>query len=317
MTAVARLRHFERLCAEAAEAMNGSCDAAIVHNSMYVAAPPILRKLSIPSVYFCYEYPRHIYESDLIRRTGSPVLEILLSPLTAAERKMDRESVAAAGSIVCLSGYMAGRIREIYGREAAVVRPGVDTRFFCPSGPKGGGGGYALSVGALWPFKGHDFALRAAALAGMKHLVIVADREFPGYRRSLRKLSEKLRVETLILQSLSDTELRQVYRDAAVVICGQAREPYGMVPLEAAACGRPVVAVEEGGLPENLLSGETGYVVPRDPEAAARKISLLAANPSEASAMGMAGRTFVLARRRREEAADALYHLVCDQLRID
>jgi glycosyltransferase involved in cell wall biosynthesis len=314
---MARLRRFQRLCAQIAAEISSTSDAAIVHNSMYVAAPPVLGNLAVPSIYFCYEYPRHIYEPELIRRTGSPLLEALLAPLSAMEKKIDMRAALAADSIVCLSSYMAGRIREIYGRDASVVRPGMNLRFFCPLPSGGGGGGYVLSVGALWPFKGHDFVLKAAALAGVRSLVIVADREFPGYRRRLRRLAALLGVKTLILQGLSDVELRQVYRDASVVVCGQFREPYGLVPLEAAACGRPVVAVDDGGLPENLVAGETGFVVPRDPAAAAEHISKLVSDPAGASAMGIAGRTFVLARRRREDAAEALFQLVCRQLKIE
>jgi glycosyltransferase involved in cell wall biosynthesis len=291
--------------------MSSGCDAALVHNSMYVAAPPVLCSLGIPSLYYCYEYPRHIYEPGLIRRTGSVLAESLLAPLAAMEKKIDMRSALAAGSIACLSSYMAGRIREIYGRDADVIRPGIDARFFCPS-TRGGGGGYALSVGALWPFKGHEFVLRAASLAGVRDVLIVADREFPGYRGRLRRLSASLGVRMLILRNLSDPELRQVYRDAAVVVCGQACEPYGLVPLEAAACGRPVVAVDEGGLPENVLSGETGFVVSRDPAAAAERIAGLVSRKRDADSMGLAGRTFVLARRRMEDAADALYNRICD-----
>lgn len=314
--ALSRLGKFRALCSRIAATMNAEADAALVHNSMYVAAPPLLARLSVPSVYFCYEYPRHIYERSLIRRTGSPLLEALLAPLSAMEKRIDRESTAAAGSVACLSAYMAGRIKAIYGLRAEVIRPGVDSRFFCPSG-RGGGGGYALSVGALWPFKGHEFVAAAVAAAGLRDLVIVADRELPGYRRRLRSLCGSLGVRALILGGLTDRELREVYRNAVVVVCGQAMEPYGMVPLEAAACGRPVVAADEGGLPENVLDAETGFVVPRDVSEAGDRIARLAGDPRGADAMGAAGRAFVLARRRREDAAEALYRIICGTAGIE
>ncbi|MGZ6864072.1 MAG: glycosyltransferase family 4 protein, partial [Blastococcus sp.] len=71
-------------------------------------------------------------------------------------------------------------------------------------------------------------------------------------------------------------------------------EGLGMVFLEAAACGRPVVAGTSGGAPEAVREGETGFVVePRSPEAVATAITTLLDDPEKAAAMGRAGRAWV------------------------
>ncbi|MDP1007632.1 hypothetical protein, partial [Klebsiella pneumoniae] len=82
-----------------------------------------------------------------------------------------------AQRVAAFSPYMAGRISDIYGITADTVYPGVDSTFFTPE-PGWSSGKHLLSGGALWPFKGHDLAVRAAALrpSGTRPpLVIAAD----------------------------------------------------------------------------------------------------------------------------------------------
>jgi glycosyltransferase involved in cell wall biosynthesis len=303
---IRRLGAFEEVCrAAAAEIDSFEPGRVLVNNSMYVAAPPILGMLGSSSVYFCFEYPRHIYEPELVSRTGHRLTEALLAPLVRIEKRIDHESAVSAGSVATLSDYMAGRIEAIYGRRARVARPGIDTTFFSPSGASGGGG-YALSVGALWPFKGHEFCLRASAAAGVREVLITGDRAFPGYERRLVRVAAGLGTRLTIMAGVSDTELRELYRNASVVVCGQHSEPYGLVPLEAMSCGAPVVAVAEGGFPESIEDGVTGMLVPRDVGAAAAAIAGLAGDAVRRAALGRAAREFVRANRTVEQGAAAL-----------
>lgn len=303
---IRRLRAFESLCTRIAGAIDSSGPSCtLVHNSMFVAAPPLLRHLSTPSVYFCYEFPRHIYERDVIRRAGHRILEAALKPLERLEASLDREAVLSAGRIVTLSSYMAGRLRDIYGVDAKVVRPGVDGTFFHPA-ENSSDGGYALSVGALWPYKGHSLALRAAAAAGLREFVIVADREYPGFRRSLERAAGESGIRLLILRGIDYRELRALYRSAAVVLCCQRMEPYGLVPLEAMACGRPVVAVREGGFPENVSDGATGLLVDRNVDSVAGAISGIVGDVRMSRSLGACGRDFVISSRTVSSAVDAL-----------
>ncbi|NLP05418.1 glycosyltransferase family 4 protein [Candidatus Fermentibacteria bacterium] len=300
-----RLKRLELLCRRAAELMDDAgCGPALICNSMYVAAPPILRFLRRRSAYYCFEYPRHIFEPRLVKRTRGRLSEAILAPLARMEREMDRSSALAAGLVIALSEYMAGRIADIYGIKARVVRPGVDSYFFTPSN-RPGGGGFALSVGALWPFKGHDFAIRAAAGAGLRSIVVTADREFPGYCAVLEKTAADSGIGLTVFSGLSDLELRELYRACSVVICGQHMEPYGMVPLEAMACGRPVVAVAEGGFVENIEHGVTGFLTPREPDAAA-EIVAKAVEAGRWSGVGGAAREFVERERSLEAGAAGL-----------
>jgi hypothetical protein len=147
----ARLHAFDRLCLRIAEEINSTSDIALVHNSMFVAAPPILKYLTVPSIYFCYEFPRHIYEKELIRRTSNGFFKLLLSPLRGMESKIDKESAAGADGIVTLSSWMKSRITDIYGLDSSIVMPGVDTDFFRFE-KNTVRKHMILSIGALWPF---------------------------------------------------------------------------------------------------------------------------------------------------------------------
>ena len=257
-----RLLSFKSVCRKAADIMNKEADAALVHNTMPVAAPPVFQYLAIPSIYFCYEYPRHIYEKDIISRTGSRSGDLALKPLEITEKKMDYRSAKAAGRILTFSSYMRQSVKSIYGLDSSIVRPGVDSSFFTPA-QTGKKGNFVLSVGALWPFKGHETAIRI--LSGIPpssrpSLKILGDREFPGYSDELLSLAGSIGVKVSIARQVTNERLRELYRQASLVLCCQRREPYGLVPLEAMACGTPVLAISEGGYVDNIVHEETGLL---------------------------------------------------------
>jgi glycosyltransferase involved in cell wall biosynthesis len=302
---------FEVLCRRIASAMEEEgCRCALIHPSTIVAAPHLLRFLQIPTLYYCHEYPRYLYEEGMLK-TPNRLSELLMAPLLAMEKRQDRENVRSSTILVSNSEYMAPRLRDIYGREPVVVRPGVDTGTFCPSGS--GGEGYVLSVGAISPFKGHDLAIRALGLIEGRSrppLVIVGDRSTGGYSGRLMALAAESGVDVRLCVGIGMEELVARYRSASVVVCGQRREPYGLVLLEAMACGRPVVAVSEGGFTENVEDGSTGLLVPRDPRAVAHAVSRLLADPALAARMGSAARRFVERERTVESMIAGMKHLL-------
>jgi len=91
----------------------------------------------------------------------------------------------------------------------------------------------------------------------------------------------------------SDKELAKLYSSAKVVVCLANNEPFGLIPLEAMACGVPVIAVNEGGYKESIIDGKTGYLVPRDPKALAQKLEFLLANEKIRTKMGKNARLHI------------------------
>ena len=115
-------------------------------------------------------------------------------------------------------------------------------------------------VSALVPYKHIELAMDACALAGIPLRIV-------GSGPERAALERRARGNCQFLGRLSDADIRDLYRRAAVVIL-PGEEDFGIVPLEAQACGRPVVALGLGGARETVVNGETGFLVD-EPSAAA------------------------------------------------
>jgi glycosyltransferase involved in cell wall biosynthesis len=176
--------------------------------------------------------------------------------------RWDRDTAGRADRYVAISHYVAGRIRRYYNREATVVYPPVDTDYFSPATmtPPAAGNRYALVVSALVPYKRVAVAIEACRLARVP-LKIVGD----GPERA--RLERAATGDVLFLGRRSDADVRDLYRGAAVTLL-PGEEDFGIVPVEAQACGSPVVALGRGGALETVVADETGILVD-DPSAPA------------------------------------------------
>ena len=171
-----------------------------------------------------------------------------------------------------------------------------------------------LSVGRLVPRKGVDLVVRAIALLRERgvedvELEVVGTSGVgepdPEIQR-LAALSEELGVtEQVHLRGrVPREEIPSLIRSADVVACTPWYEPFGIVPLESMACGRPVVAAAVGGLADSVVDGVTGLLVPpRDPAAIADALATLLADETLRRRMGAAGRERVEARYAWERVA--------------
>jgi glycosyltransferase involved in cell wall biosynthesis len=308
----AKLAAFHRLCRRISREMSSSgCSAVLLHPSMILYAPPLLRMAESPRIFYCHEFPRHLYEKGATK-TPNRFTEVLIKPLLALERRLDYANARSADFHVCNSRYISESVERIYGRKTVIIRPGVDSTVFTP-GPAPASGGFVLSVGAMTPLKGHDLVIRALSLIPVHlrpPLVVAADRGRSNYAEYLEALACKFGVGLTILRGFSQSKMIESYRSAALVVCAQKAEPYGLVPLEAMACSRPVVAVDEGGFPENIRNGETGFIVARDPAAISTAIAGILSDPALARSLGDAGRQFALAERSVAAHGEAVASLI-------
>jgi glycosyltransferase involved in cell wall biosynthesis len=269
-TAVQRARllwQLPRYGRELAAAIDeGGHDVVFCHPSFLVQAPEVLPYLLTPALYYAPEPLRALYEpAPRFGRDQSIRAWLVrhgLDPYERRRKALDARHIRAARHVVTHSRFTAAALNSIYGVESDVVQLGVDAATFTPSND--GRERFVLAVGAMHPLKGHQFVIEALATLTppRPRLVVVGDRGAAGPQ--LSELARARGVELDIRRGVPLAHVVDLYRKAGVVACGQIREPFGLITLEAMAAGAPVVAVREGGLEETVDDGRTGLLVPRD-----------------------------------------------------
>ena len=215
-----------------------------------------------------------------------------------------------AERIVCISRYTEKRLRAP-SSPSVVVNPGVDIVRFCPGTPSGAAasveGRVILSVGAVKPRKGYDVVIEALArldaALDAKLFIIGSEDSHPNYAASLRRLAARLGVGERVhfLGVISEDDVIDWYRRADGFILnatnrGDHFEGFGLVLLEANACGTPVVTCRDSGAEDIVVPGENGELVNQnDPASTARALAILLQDRARAREMAECG-----LRRARE-----------------
>ncbi|GHE07797.1 glycosyltransferase [Klenkia taihuensis] len=198
-------------------------------------------------------------------------------------------------------------------RKVTVVPSGVDTGAFTPDGPRvpRAGRPRLLVVGRLVPRKGLGDVLTALAdvpgaelvvLGGPAAEVLAADPAAAQVQAAAaaRGVADRVR----LVGRGGREEVAAWVRSADVVVCAPWYEPFGIVPLEAMACGVPVVGTGVGGLTDTVVDGGTGLLVPpRDPAALAAALRTLLTDPALGRRLGAAGRERVVTTYDWQEVA--------------
>jgi glycosyltransferase involved in cell wall biosynthesis len=197
-------------------------------------------------VCFIHTVSRFVF--DYQRYLGGFGVATIARPLVDRLIRWDLDAAMRPTRYVANSRVVAGRIASYYGRDADVLHSPVDIeRFHVGSGR----GGYFFIASRLLPYKRVDLAIDAAQRAGVKLLVA-------GTGPAERALRERAAgTTTEMLGFVSDGEVDALLGDAiAAILPGE--EDLGLVPLEAAAAGRPAIAFRGGGALETVVDGVTG-----------------------------------------------------------
>lgn len=201
----------------------------------------------------------------------------------------------------------------------SVVPCGVDTSLFTPDGPaeertrrvrilsasrlvRRKGVGTTIAALAQLVDAGRDVELVVVGGAGVAGADLPDDPEYQRLDALARSLG--VRDHVTFRGQLGQHDMPAVYRSADVVVCAPWYEPFGIVPLEAMACGRPVVASSVGGLIDTVVEDATGlHVPPRDEDAVAAAVGALLDDPARRDQYGRAGRERAEARYTWQKVA--------------
>jgi len=203
-----------------------------------------------------YAWETKTYFNDSVKNR---MIRFFGAPAFAYVRRSDYWAGQKPDILLANSHYIAGKVKEYYGREAAVVYPPVNTATFYP---EAGHGNYYLALGRFLEYKRFDLIIDAFIKLGLPLKVVGAGRQELSLRTRSKALSagrqESNNIEFLPFQP-KDEDLRRLYSGAKAFIMAN-EEDFGLVMAEAQACGTPVIAYNAGGAKEIVADGEQGVL---------------------------------------------------------
>lgn len=238
-----------------------------------VRPPPGARHLC-----YCFTPMRYAWVFQREYLEGSPVKRFVAAPLLAWLRRWDRKTAKRVDSFVAISRHVQDRIARFYGRGSEIVYPPVNTEWWTPGGPGQDVGKYDLVVSALVPYKRIDLAVTVYNRTGYPLKIV-------GTGGEMGKLRAMAGPNVELLGWQTDEVIRDLYRRCRMLVF-PGEEDFGIVPLEAQSCGRPVVALGRGGALETVLDGRTGvFFAGQDESSLEAAIARCAATPWDTAAL--------------------------------
>jgi glycosyltransferase involved in cell wall biosynthesis len=217
-------------------------------------------------VHVCYCYSPVRYAWDLRELYLQHSVPALARPLAravlAGVRRADRKAADRVDHFVAISQHVADRIQRCYGRTSVVIHPPTDITFFRPDERElqnhrsGDDSRPYLLLGQAVPYKRFEDAVLACGRLDRPLIVAGGGPDFD----RLRTLAGP---HTTFKRQPTDVEVRTLYQQCrALIFPGE--EDFGLVPVEAMACGRPVIALGKGGATETVIHERTGVLTPAE-----------------------------------------------------
>jgi glycosyltransferase involved in cell wall biosynthesis len=234
---------------------------------LYEAGESGLPWVAIPAATRSWIRPRYIWWF-LWNLIGTQRLRVLVR---------DERLNASAFDLILVNSYFSREsLLRVYGLDSTVCYLGVDTQLFVNHRyPREN---FVVSLGSLRPHKNAEFLIKAVAKIGVPRprLVWIANMIDDWYYEKMRSLAQSYQVTFEARARINDNELVDILNRATAMAYAPRLEPFGLAPLEANACGLPVVAVAEGGVRETIIDGVNGFLVQHQPQMMAHAIQRLA-----------------------------------------
>jgi glycosyltransferase involved in cell wall biosynthesis len=218
----------------------------LVVSSSYAVAKGVLTGPDQLHICMCYSPMRYAWDlqHQYLRETGLDrgLRSVFARALLHYMRNWDARTGNGVDEFVAISAFVARRIRKVYRREAAVIFPPVDVGAFTPGQSKDG---FYVTTSRLVPYKRIDLLVEAFSGMPDRSLVVIGDGP------ELRRIQSKAGSNVTVLGAQPLPVLREYLQRARAFVFA-AEEDFGIAPLEAQACGTPVIAFGKGGSLETI-----------------------------------------------------------------
>ena len=310
------------------EILKANFDLIFVAPCVYYRVPRLIRFLgerSAPAILYLQEPQRHLYEAQpelpwIAPRASSAGARLsprkrwhafrddylkIAALRTAARREL--EDAKKYDRILVNSFFSRESIARVYGLDARVSYLGYDPGIFYYT--RSVREKFVVGLGSLDYIKGVDTAIEALASMPKQRrlpLVWVANSGNPEYACGMEALAESRGVSLTIKRRITDRELAALLNRTELLLYTSRLEPFGYAPIEANACGAPVVAIAEGGVREVVIDGVTGILCDRDTEQLSAAIEKLIKDSALARELGENGARIAPERWSSKTATDTL-----------
>ena len=265
----------------------------------HIAPSHWIRNRNERVLWYCHTPLRDIYDLyDYRMSLKKPHQKIVHGLGASVVKRIDQGVVRNIESIFANSKNTKARISKYLHRDdAMVLGGGIDYKKYFSNGTEK----YFFYPSRISPNKRQDYVIRAfkafrrnKAAKGYKLMLAGSVSKDPFYHNYYLEMVRMIDgdPDIKVLVDVTEERLRDLYSKAAGVLYAPVNEDYGLVPLEAMASKKPIIAVNEGGPKETIINGKTGFLVNNETEMAER-MAWVAEKPSLANAMGRNGRKLV------------------------
>lgn len=248
-----KFRSYLPLFPLAIESLNFSKYDVIISSS-HAVTKGVRKKPNQLHISYCHSPMRYIWDEAETyfeaAKLNSGIKKVIATAILNYLRKWDLKTAQRPDFLIANSKYIAEKLKRIYNRESTVIYPPVDVdKFECVENKDD----YYFVASRLVPYKRIDLIVEAFAQMPDKRLVIA------GTGPELNKLKSNFLVNVEFIGYQDEKSLKELMQKAKAFVF-TAEEDFGIVVVEAMACGTPVIALNKGGTAETVIDGKTGIL---------------------------------------------------------